>query len=192
MNIKKPDSTQPIPQNAQKVFQGVLFDVYQWEQELFDGSFQTYEKLKRPDTVLIIPVIPEGNIIMLDEEQPGKVPFTSVPGGKIDKNEEPLEAAKRELMEETGFEANNYIFWFAIQPISKIDWTIYVYIAKGCKKANQPRLEAGEKINIKMVTLDQFMNQTLQENFRDQEIKMKVMEAKIYPEKMAELKELLK
>ena len=36
-----------IPKNATKVFSGKTFDVYQWEQEMFDGSKKIFEKLKR-------------------------------------------------------------------------------------------------------------------------------------------------
>ncbi len=46
-----------IPSHAVKVFSGVIFDVYQWEQELFNGNVSTFEALRRPSTVIIIPVV---------------------------------------------------------------------------------------------------------------------------------------
>ena len=55
MEINRPQSKQPIPANAKKVFHGVIFDVYQWEQEMFDGTKEIFEKLKRPDTVVVFP-----------------------------------------------------------------------------------------------------------------------------------------
>ena len=45
-----------MPEHAKKVFSGVMFDVYQWEQEMYDGSTATFEKLTRPDTAQVIPV----------------------------------------------------------------------------------------------------------------------------------------
>ena len=71
MEIKRPKSKQPIPDNAKKVFGGVLFDVYQWEQELFDGTKTIFEKLKRPDTVVVFPVLDDGKILLTEQEQPG-------------------------------------------------------------------------------------------------------------------------
>lgn len=59
------------------MFKGVIFDVYQWEQEMFDGTTQTFEKLKRPDTIMVIPVTEDGKIILTEQEQPGKKPFIS-------------------------------------------------------------------------------------------------------------------
>lgn len=49
MKIERPKSKQPIPENAKLVFKGKIFDTYQWEQEMYDGSRVTFEKIKRPD-----------------------------------------------------------------------------------------------------------------------------------------------
>ena len=105
MNIERPKSKQPIPDHAKVVFKGVMFDVYQWEQELFDGSKTTFEKLKRPDTVVTFPILPDGKILLTKQEQSGKEPFIGATGGRVDEGEDILDAAKRELMEETGYEA---------------------------------------------------------------------------------------
>ena len=43
-----------IPDEAEKVFNGVLFDVYQWQQEMYDGSYATFERLRRADTAAVI------------------------------------------------------------------------------------------------------------------------------------------
>ncbi len=56
MKIIRPESKQPMPANAKRVFKGVVFDTYQWEQDMYDGTKKTFEKLKRPDTVVVFPV----------------------------------------------------------------------------------------------------------------------------------------
>ena len=109
MKIERPKSKQPIPENAKLVFKGQIFDVYQWEQELFDGSRATFERLKRPDTAVVFGVLPDGKILLTEQEQPGKPPYIGATGGRIDKGEEPLAAAKRELLEESGYEASEFI-----------------------------------------------------------------------------------
>ena len=43
-----------IPKNAKKKYKGVIFEIFQWQQKMFDGSFSTYEWLNRPDTVEVI------------------------------------------------------------------------------------------------------------------------------------------
>lgn len=190
MEIKRPKSKQPIPDNAKKVFGGVLFDVYQWEQELFDGTKTLFEKLKRPDTVVVFPVLDDGKIILTEQEQPGKEPFIGATGGRVDAGEDILEAAKRELLEESGYEASEFVLWDAQHPTSKIDWVVYTFIAKGLKKVADMNLDAGEKIALKLVSLDEFIEIAINENFVEKEIIPKLYEAKLHPEKKEELKKL--
>jgi 8-oxo-dGTP pyrophosphatase MutT (NUDIX family) len=190
MEINRPKSKQPIPDNAKKVFGGVLFDVYQWEQELFDGTKTLFEKLKRPDTVVVFPVLDDGKIILTEQEQPGKEAFIGATGGRVDKGEDILEAAKRELLEESGYEASEFVLWDAQHPTSKIDWVVYTFIAKGLKKVSDMNLDAGEKITLKLVDLDEFIEIAINKNFVEKEIIPKLYEAKLYPEKKEELKKL--
>lgn len=190
MEINRPKSKQPIPDNAKKVFGGVLFDVYQWEQELFDGTKTLFEKLKRPDTVVVFPVLDDGKIILTEQEQPGKEPFIGATGGRVDEGEDILEAAKRELLEESGYEASEFVLWDAQHPTSKIDWVVYTFIAKGLKKVADMNLDAGEKIKLKLVDLDEFIEIAINKNFVEKEIIPKLYEAKLHPEKKEELKKL--
>lgn len=190
MNSKRPASKQSIPKDAKRVFEGKLFDVYQWEQELFDGKKTTFEKLKRPDTVNIIPITVDGEIIISEQEQPGTNPFIGCLGGRIDEGEEPLQATKRELLEETGMEAQEYILWDSTQLIDKIDWAIYTFLAKGCHKVQEQNIESGEKIKLKFVNFEDFIKLAAQENFRDAEIALKIFRTINDPTKFQEMKEL--
>src|SRR5258708_26560324 len=90
-----------IPKVAKQVFKEQIFQVYQWQQKMFDGSFKTFEKIKRQDTVVIIPIV--GNkIVILKQKQPNTGWYYSEPSGRMDKaNESPKAAALRELLEET-------------------------------------------------------------------------------------------
>lgn len=190
MEIKRPRSKQPIPDNAREVFHGVLFDVYQWEQEMFDGTKATFEKLRRPDTVVVFPILDDGRVLLTEQEQPGKEPFMGTAGGRIDESESVLDAARRELREETGYEASQFILWDAQHPTSKIDWVIYTFVAKGLKKVSDLDLDAGEKIILRPVTFDEFLDVAIDRNFAEKEIVPRIYEARLDPEKMEELKKL--
>ena len=158
-----------IPENAELKFKGIIFDVYQWQQEMFDGSFETFEGLKRGNTVVIIPIV-DGKFLINDEEQPSLGKFLTFPCGRIDKSEESLESAKRELSEETGYESNNWEKYMRVQPDRKIEWTVHVFIAKNCNKIQEQKLDAGEKINTKLIKIDEFKEFFNSENFRGKEL----------------------
>lgn len=191
MTIQRPKSKQPLPKKAKKVFKGVLFDVYQWQQKMFDGSTQTFEKLKRADTVMIVPITKDGKIILTEQEQPGKRSFISVVGGRVENGENIQDAAQRELLEEAGCKTEKLVLWNAIQPVGKIEWAVYTFIAKNCEVVSKPELDAGEKIKLKFVTFEEFIEIVAQDDFDDLEIVMKIAEARIDPKKMKSLRRKL-
>lgn len=92
-----------IPDAANRVFKGVVYDVYQWEQELFDGSHATFEMLKRPDTASVLPVV-DNKVVILNEEQSHRGFKITFPSGRVDPADTSmLETAQRETFEETGY-----------------------------------------------------------------------------------------
>ena len=174
MKIEKTKSQQIIPEHAKKVFTGAIFDVYQWEQEMFDGSKQIFEKLRRPYTVNVIAFTEEGKIIFLDQEQPSKGSFFSLPGGRVDEGESLEDAARRELLEETGYKCESISLWHSKQIVSKMDWIVYFFVAKGCKKVSEQNLDAGEKIKVKLVDIEEFIDMIFAEKIESAEFIMKL------------------
>lgn len=167
-----PKSAKLVPEEAKKVFSGVIYDVYQWPQEMFDGSFQTFEMLGRPDTVKILAVLtedearslknvkvsegPEPKLVITRQEQPRKDYFYDYPGGRADaEDEDELAAAKRELLEETGLKMKNWKLLKAEQPFNKTDWLVYTFLATGLEGQTAQNLDAGEKIDLLAMNFDE-------------------------------------
>ncbi|MDB5477810.1 MAG: hypothetical protein JWM96_305 [Alphaproteobacteria bacterium] len=164
-----------IPAHATCVFKGVIFDVYQWEQEMFDGSKSTFEALKRPDTVMVI-AMQGDQVFYAEQEQPGKAPFISLFGGRAEEGETPLEAAKRELLEETGFASEDWVELRRVSFPGKIDWDVYYFVARGCSKVSEQKLDAGEKIEIHSISLDRFISEIIPGDlFREYELKQEIL-----------------
>ncbi len=189
--MEYPESLQPLPKDAKKVFGGVIFSIWQWEQKMFDGSVQTFEKASRAASVGVLPVTSDKKIVLSIQEQPGMQQFISLLGGVVDPGEEILTAAHREIKEEAGLETSDMSLWYSVQPVTKIEWPIYIYIAKNCKVVAQPNLDAGEKISLKYVSWEEFLDIIYLEEFRDKEIALRMLQLQKYPEKLEAVRKLL-
>ncbi len=191
MEIKRPEPHSKLPPDAKKVFEGIIFDVYQWEQELYDGTYAIFERLQRLDTVEVVCVLPDGKILLIDQEQPSTDKYVSLVAGRMEKGEEPLSAMKRELLEETGYEASDWKLWDAMQPVHKIDWVVYTFIAKGLKKVTEIQLDGGEKIEPHPVTFDEFLKLAVEKSLVGGKPLVQICEAYASAEKKVELRKLL-
>ncbi len=152
-----PKNAKLVPKGAERVFKGKIFDVYQWQQKMYDGTEKTFEMLKRPDTVEVI-AIKNGKIVVLEEEQPDSPhSYYALPGGRHDvPGESTLVAAQRELLEEAGLRFKTWRLVNVVQPLSKSDWFIYRYLATDLDSevAHAPEAD-GERIIVMEKTLDE-------------------------------------
>lgn len=152
-----PRNAKLIPKQAECKFHGQIFDVYQWPQQLFDGSIATFEMLRRADTTKII-AIKDNKIIITKQKQPRKDWFYTYPGGRVE-NDDPdeLAGAKRELLEETGLKFKNWKLIDATQPFAKIDWLIYTFVATDLIEQTPQQLDGGELIEVLELNFAEFM-----------------------------------
>ena len=165
MDEKKNDFS--LPENSKKVFSGIKFDVYHWDQEMFDGSITVFEKVTHKPSVQIIAVTDENKLILLEEEQPSKSKFLSLVGGGIDGNEKPIDAAKRELLEETGMKCNNICEYFCESQVGNLSWDTIYFIAKGCEVISKQNLDSGERIKILELDFEEFIEKIAEDDFRN-------------------------
>ncbi len=153
-----------VPDQAKRVFQGMIFDVYQWPEKFFDGTPHTFEMTKRPDTVVAICIV-DDKILVIEDEQPHRGTRTTLPGGRVDpEDSDPLTAAKREIIEETGYSFANWKLIDVTQRETKIEWFVHLYVAWDVTNQAQPSPEPGEKITLNPKTLEQIKQLLSQKN----------------------------
>jgi ADP-ribose pyrophosphatase len=113
--------------------------------ELPDGKHATREFVEHPGAVMILPLFDDGRVLL---ERQFRYPIGKVlvefPAGKIDPHEDELTCAKRELREETGYEAREWFFLTRIHPvISYSTEFIDLYLARGLIEGER-KLDDGE------------------------------------------------
>lgn len=163
-----------IPDEATCVFKGAIFEVWQWEQKMYDGSVEIFEKIRRPNTVMSIAITGD-KIMIARDEQPDRGPKYTLPGGRQEADETPQVGAERELLEETGYAPASMELFLEVQPTNKIDWTIYTYIARDCKKITEPALDPGEKVELNLVDFDEFIQIVLSEEFMETHLQLHIL-----------------
>lgn len=111
--------------------------------------------IENPDWVNIIAVTKDDKVVLIEQYRHGTEEITlEIPGGMVDEGEEPAKCAERELLEETGFIAKEFIYLGKSRPNPAIqtNW-IYHFFAKGCEKTGETKFDEHENINTKLVDL---------------------------------------
>ncbi len=157
-----------IPDKAELAYDGDIFKVYTWEQELFDGSTKIFETVKRKPTVQLI-VATRDKLLLLDEEAATGEQYISLPGGMVEWGEDPEEAAKRELLEETGMEAGSMELYLVQEHKGKIIWPTYYFICKDAEQVTEPSPDPGERIKVIEKDFNDFTTEVLKDSFRNRQ-----------------------
>lgn len=172
----------PPPPNAKLIHRGPIIDLWQWEQEMFDGTTEIFECITRQDTVTIIPFLNADTVLLTKQIQPHKDPFLDFPGGRLDPGESNLDAAKRELEEETGYKAKRWMEWHNLINKGMNRFNETLFIAAGLHNGASPHLDAGEKIELVPTPWPQFKEMCLKRQLRQPNIMLAILAMHIDPE----------
>ena len=142
--------------SSEQVFDGALLKVYRDAVRLPDGSSGGREYIRHPGAVAIVPFFDDGRVLLERQfRYPHGREFIEVPAGKLEPGEPHLDTAKRELLEETGYVAQEWTRLGVIHTaIAYTDEAIELFVAR--KLTLQTRnLDQGEFLEIFSVPFDE-------------------------------------
>lgn len=160
-----------LPLGATCAWSGEVIRVWTWEQQMFDGTTKTYECAQRPDGAFILPVLPDGRVLLTHERHPETPePFYSLPGGKVDWGEDPEQAVVRELYEETGYQAASVRLLKRLDadPRKKMIVSVYIYAALVEDTGRGASEDANEQVQLWLGTPEEAAAIIASRMFRDE------------------------
>lgn len=116
--------------------------------ELEDGGRQEHHVIEISDAVVILPITHDGSILLIGQHRhPINATHWELPAGRLAAGEDPADAARRELLEETGHEAQ------ALQPLPGFYPTngisahyAHAFLATNCERTSELRLDPAERL----------------------------------------------
>ena len=133
--------------------------------QLPDGAvIDDFYTVTIPDAALIVALTEDGCVLLKSEYRYAcKCDVIECPAGMVNPGEEPLETAKRELLEETGYVSDSWEYlgptW---ESTSKLTNTMHLFAARGCRKAGEQHLDENEHIDVMRIPFDEAVKMVME------------------------------
>ena len=142
--------------SSKEIFKGVVTHLFVDKVRLSNGKTTTREYIRHNGAVAVVPIDSEGNVYLVEQYRyPLAEVLTEIPAGKLDNpDENPYDAAMRELREETGFVSKKvtYLGEFIGSP-AIVGERIWLYLAEELEEGEQD-LDSDEFLNVIKMPLE--------------------------------------
>jgi 8-oxo-dGTP pyrophosphatase MutT (NUDIX family) len=115
--------------------------------------------LEAPDWINVIALTENRDVVLVEQYRAGiHESSLEIPGGMVDEDESPMESAKRELLEETGYQSKK---WTKLGTTSGnaaiLNNYTHIFLAEECIKVDEQQLDGNEDIAVHVLNLDYFL-----------------------------------
>jgi len=152
------------------VFDCPGFAVREDEVRLPDGAETTYHTVVEPPAVVVLPFTPGGEVVTVAEwrQAVGRV-NRGLPAGSVEPDDESVAAAaRRELREETGHEAESVRVVASVEPTNGLSDAVHHHVvARGCTPTAEQRLDENESIRVERRSYDDLLAAAVDGDLRD-------------------------
>ncbi|WP_128476473.1 NUDIX hydrolase [Halorussus pelagicus] len=146
------------------------FDVRNESVRLPDGTETDFDYLDETESVVVLPFTPDGDVVVIEEwRQAVRRVNRSLPvGGMEPEDEDRAAAARRELREETGHEAESVEFLTSIEPANGVaNSVLHFFVARECTPTAEQELDHNESIRVETTTVEELREHIAEREIRD-------------------------
>ena len=153
---------------SETLYEGVVVTVKKDKVLLENGRQSIREVVMHNGGVGILALDEQNNVLMVRQfRYPYHQVVLEIPAGKLERGEDPLACGKRELMEETGYAADEYASLGVLYPTpGYADEVIHLYLATGLKRFEQ-NLDEGEFLEVERYPLSQLVEWVMEGKLPD-------------------------
>lgn len=161
------------------IFSGRIITVHEDTVQLVDGTQAKREIVDHNGGVAIVGMTDEGEALLVRQfRAPYKEVLYEIPAGKLEKGEDPFEAAKREFQEECGCTAENFQYIGELYPTpGYCSEIIRLYYATGLEFGEQ-NLDEDERLDVYRVPLDEAFSRCMNGEIKDAKTQIGIMKVR--------------
>jgi ADP-ribose pyrophosphatase len=150
------------------LYNGKIFDVVLEKVTLPNGAIKDREIVRHPGAAAMVPLLDDGKVVLIRQYRHAVGEFLwEIPAGTLERGEEAIECARRELVEETGYEASSFGKLAEILPApGYTDEHIHIFLATGLRSVKQ-KLEDDEVLELQPMAFDTALEMITKGEIRD-------------------------
>ncbi len=163
---------------SETVYEGLIFNITHDTVLLENENTAFRDVLWHNGGVCVIPVTDDNEIYLVKQfRYPFGAALREVPAGKLEKGESPEICGKRELLEETGFTCDEFIYLGEMLPTPAYNSEItHIYLAKGLEFKNQS-LDDDEFLDVEKIPLSEAVELVMNGTIRDGKTQIAILKA---------------
>ena len=142
---------------SERLFETPYFVLRTDRLRLPDGAIKDpYYVVERPDAAIVFPLTREGEVVLVRQYRPPLERMElGLPAGLVEAGEKPEAAARRELLEETGYSGGEWelLGSVASSPSLKDNWA-YLFLARGVEETSEPDPDEHELVEVVRVFVE--------------------------------------